>query len=149
MFAYALAHLTLLSRCPLQVPLHSGLALTVCLTEQIDIAGQLLRRVLHLVLQLLLSRHTCPSSKSGPYRLKVDRRVVGLNHRQGVCRDGDSGIAVEAFEVLLHYIASVDDGVRMRRSIVGLRIYLQVDAVKHRPNSGHHGIELSPLGLHL
>ena len=71
------------------------------------------------------------------------------DHRQGMGHSEDSGVLVEALEVLPRRLASVDDGVRTWWTIVGLRIYLQVDAVKHRPNSGHHGIELSPLGLHL
>ena len=80
MFAYALAHLTLLSICPILDPLHSGLALTVCLAEQIDIADQTLCRILHLILQLLLLYHTGPSGKSGSYRLKVDGRVARPDH---------------------------------------------------------------------
>ena len=76
MFVYALT-----GSSPLRL---LSLALTVYLTEQIDIAGQLLCRVLHLILQLLLLRRTRPrtrpSGKSGPYRLKIDRRVGGLDH---------------------------------------------------------------------
>jgi len=61
----------------------------------------------------------------------------------------DSGVAVEAFEVLPHRLVPVDDDVWMRWPIVGLRSCLHVDAVKHQPDSSHHGIELSPLGLRL
>ena len=75
------------SNSPLQM-LHIGfsplrslrLALTVYLTKQIDVTSQLLRRVLHLILQLLLLCHTHPSSEFGTYRLKVDGRVVTLDH---------------------------------------------------------------------
>ena len=61
----------------------------------------------------------------------------------------DSGVAVETFEVLPHRLAPVDDGVRTRWPVVELRSYLHVDAVKHWPDSGHHSVELSPLGLRL
>ena len=86
--------------------------------------GQLLRRVLHLVLLLLLSHRTHPSGESGPYRLKIDRRVVGPDHRQGMSHDRDSGISVEAFEVLPCRLAPVNDGVQMGRPVVGPRSYL-------------------------
>ena len=51
MFAYALMHLTLLSSVPYRSsPLRSlRLALTIYLAEQIDVAGQPFRRVLHLI----------------------------------------------------------------------------------------------------
>ena len=71
------------------------------------------------------------------------------DYRQGMGHGGDSGIAVEAFEVLPLCLAPVDDGVRTRRPVVGLRSYLHVDVVQHRPNSSQHGIELLPLGLRL
>ena len=64
-----------------------------------------------------------------------------------MCNGGDDGIVVEAFEVLPRRLAPIDDGVRTRWPIVGLRSYLYIDAVKQWPNSGHHGVELSPLGL--
>ena len=75
------------SNSPLQM-LHTGfsplrslhLALTVYLVEQINVAGQPLRRVLHLIFHLLLLCHTSPSSESGPYRSKIDGRVMRLDH---------------------------------------------------------------------
>jgi len=87
------------------------LALTIYLAKQIDIADHLLHHVLHLVRQLLLPYRTRPSSESGPYHFKVDRRVVGLNHRKGMCHDEDSDIMVEALEVLPHRLAPINDGV--------------------------------------
>ena len=91
----------------------------------------------------------CPSGESSPYRLKVNGWVVGPNHRKGVSNSGYDGIVVEAFEVLPRRLAPIDDGVRMRRPVVGLRSCLHVDAIKHRPDSSHHGIEFLPLGLRL
>ena len=88
------------------------MVITVYLAEQIDIAGQPLRRVLHLIFQLLLLRRTGPSGEYGPYRLKIDGRVVRLDHCQGMCDDGDRDVSVEAFEVLPRRLASVNDGVR-------------------------------------
>jgi len=70
-----------------------------------------------------------------------------LDYCQGMGHGRDSGIAVEAFEVLQRLLTPVDDGIRTRWPIVGLRSCLHVDAVKHQPNSGHHGIKLSPLSL--
>ena len=63
--------------------------------------------------------------------------------------DRDSGILVEALEVLPRRLILDDDGIRMGRPVVGLRSYLHVDTVEHWPNSGHHSIEFSPLGLRL
>ena len=108
------------------------MALTVNLAEQIDIADQPLRRVLHLIFQLLLLRRTRPSGESGPYRSKIDCRVVRPDHRQGMRHDGDSDISVEAFEVLPCCLAPVNDGVQMGRPIVRPRSYLHVDTVEHR-----------------
>jgi len=63
--------------------------------------------------------------------------------------DGDIGISVEAFKLLPRRLAPVNDGVRMGLPVVGLRGYLHVDIVEHRPNSSHHGIEFSPLDFFL
>ena len=120
------------------------MAITAYLAEQIDIAGHPLRRILHLIFQLLF-RRTRPSGESGLYRSEIDRRVVGPDHRQGMRHDGDSGVSVEAFEVLPRRLAPVNDGVWMGRPIVGLRSYLHIDTVEHRPDSGHHGVKFSPL----
>ena len=90
-----------------------GLAVTVYFAEQVDIADQLLCRILHLIFQLLLLCRTRPSSESSPYRSKIDGRVVRPDHRQGMGHDGDSGILVGALEVLPCHLALVDDGVRM------------------------------------
>ena len=57
------------------------LALSIHLAEQINVTGQLLHRVLHLIFQLLLLCRTHPSSESGPNLLKIDGRVVGPDHR--------------------------------------------------------------------
>ena len=59
---------------------------------------------------------------------------------------GDSGIAVEAFEVLPYRLAPIDEGVWMGRPVVGLRSCLHVDVVEHRLDSGNYGVELTPLG---
>ena len=107
------------------------MAVTIHLAEQVDVVGQLLRRILHLILQLLLSCRTRPSGKSGPYRSKIDGRVVRPDHRQGMCHDEDSGIVVEALEVLPRRVAPVDDGVRTWWPVVGLRSYLHINTVKH------------------
>ena len=58
-----------------------GLAIAVHLAEQVDVAGQLLRCVVHLIFQLLMLCHARPSGESIPYRLKVNGWVVGLDHR--------------------------------------------------------------------
>ena len=42
-----------------------------------------------------------------------------------------------------------DLSLHMLRAVVGLRSCLHVDAVKHHPDSGNHGVELLPLGLRL
>ena len=74
MFVCALAH----SNYSLLLKQHNSqsrspsFAIAVHLTEQVDIAGQLLRRVLYLILQLLVLHLTHPSGESGPYRLKVN-----------------------------------------------------------------------------
>ena len=52
-----------------------------------------------------------PFGESGPYRLKVNGRTVGPNHRKEVSNGGNNGITVEALEVLLHHFAPLDDGV--------------------------------------
>ena len=49
------------------------------------------------------------------------------DHRQGMGHDGDSGVSVEALEVLPRRLAPVDDGVRMWRAVIGLRSHLPVD----------------------
>ena len=72
-----------------------------------------------------------------------------LDHRQGVHHDRDIDVMVEAFEVLPRRLAPIIDGIRMGRPIVGLRSYLHVDTIEHRPNSGHHGVKFSPLGVRL
>jgi len=76
-------------------------------------------------------RRAHPSGKSGPYRLKVNDRLVRSDHRYGVCNGGDGGVTVEAFEVLPHRLALVDDGVRAWWPAVGLRNHLHVDGVEH------------------
>ena len=87
------------------------MALPVHLAEQVDVSSHPLRRVLHLIFKLLLLRHTSPSGKFGPYRSQIDGRVIRLNYCQGMGHGGDSGITVEAFEVLPRHLAPVDDGV--------------------------------------
>ena len=47
-------------------------AIAVHLAEKVDVADQLLRRVFHLILQLLVLRLPHSSGESGPYRLKVN-----------------------------------------------------------------------------
>jgi len=42
-----------------------------------------------------------------------------LDNHQGMGHDGDSGISVEALEVLPHRLAPVDDGVQTWWPIVG------------------------------
>ena len=91
-------------------------------------------------------RRTCSSSESGSYRLKVNGRVMGPDHRQGVCNGGDDGVVVEAVEVLPRRLAPLDDGVQTWWSTVGLRSHLQVDIVEHRFDSDNYGVELVPLG---
>jgi len=120
------------------------LALTVSLAEQINIAGQSLHRVLHLIFQLLLLHHTRPSGESDPYRSKIDGRVMRPDHRQGMGHDGDSGILVE---VLPCHLAPIDDGVQTWWPIVGLRSHLHVDTVEHWLDSGYYSVEFTPLGL--
>ena len=124
-----------------------GFAIAVHLVEQVNVTGQLLCCIFHLIFQLLVLCHARPSGESSPYRLKVNGWVVGPDHRKGMCNGGDGGITVEAFEVLPHHLAPVDDGVRTRRPIVRLRSCLHVDVVKHQPNFDHHGVEILPLGL--
>ena len=68
------------------------------------------------------------------------------DYYQSMGHDGDSGIAVEAFEVLPRRLAPFDDGVRTRRPAVGLWSHLQVDAVELRFDSGNYSVELVPLG---
>ena len=89
---------------------------------------------------------TCPSGEFGPYRLKVNGWVVGPDHRKGVCNGGDSGITVEAFEVLPRRLAPINDGVWTWWPTVGLWSHLQVDTVKYRLDSDNYGIEFVPLG---
>ena len=60
--------------------------------------------------------------------------------------DGYSGVLVEAFEVLPHRLAPINDGVRTGWPVVGLRSYLHVDAVEHRLDPGNHGVKFPPLG---
>ena len=62
-----------------------------------------------------------------------------------MCNGGDGGITVEAFEVLPRHLTPIDDGVWTRWLVVGLRSYLEVDAVEHRLDSSNYGIELAPL----
>ena len=83
-------------------------ATAVHFAEQVYVACQLLRSVLHLILQLLGLRLAQPFGKSVPYRLKVNGWVVGPNHRKGVSSDGNNGIAVE---VLPRRLAPLDDSV--------------------------------------
>ena len=99
-------------------------AIAVRLAKQVYVAGQLFRRVLHLILQLLGLRLTQPFGESSPYRLKVNGWVVRLDHRKGVTNSGNNGIAVEALEVLPRRLAPLNDGVQMRRPTVGLRSHL-------------------------
>ena len=60
-----------------------------------------------------------PFGKSSPYHLEVNGRVVGLDHRKGMSNDGNSGIMIEAFEVLPRRLAPFDDGVQTRWPAVG------------------------------
>ena len=120
--------------------------ITVRLIEQVDVVGQLLRRVFHLILQLLVLCLAHPFGDSSPYRLKVNGWIVGPNHRKGVSNGGNNDIAVEALEILPRRFAPLDDGVRTRWPTVGLRSRRQVDTVEHRFNSGDYGVELVPLG---
>ena len=72
---YALSRaLITLSRCYRAYPLSRSLSFAIALrlAKQVDVVGQLLRRVLHLILQLLVLRLAHPSSESGPYHLKVN-----------------------------------------------------------------------------
>ena len=62
-----------------------------------------------------------------------------------MCHDGDIGVLVEAFEVLLHRLTPINDGVRTGKPVVGLRSYLNVDTIEHRTDSGHHDVKFSPL----
>ena len=107
------------------------MALPIHLVEQVDVIGQLLHRVLHLIFQLLLLHRTSASSKSGPYRSEINGRVMRPDYRQGMGHGGHSGVMVEAFEVLPRRLTPVDDGVRTRRPVIGLRSCLDVNAVKH------------------
>ena len=107
---YALSHaLITLSRCYRAYPLSRSLSFAIALrlAKQVDVVGQLLRRVLHLIFQLLLLRRTHPSGESGPYRSKIDGRVMSPDHRQGMHHDEDNDISVEAFEVLPRRLALV------------------------------------------
>ena len=93
----ALSHaLTTLSRCYRSYPpsRSSGFTIAFCLAEQVDVTGQLLRRILHLHLnlQLLVLRLAHPFGESGPYCLKVNGWVVGLDHRKGVSNGGNNGV---------------------------------------------------------
>ena len=121
------------------------MAIAVHLAEQVDVTGQFLRRVFHLIFQLLMLRRARPFGKSSPYYLKVNDWVLGSDHCKGVGNGGDGGVAVEAFEVLPRRLVPIDDGVRTRRPTVGQRSHFQVDAVEHRLDSGNYGIELVPL----
>ena len=125
------------------------LALSVHLAEQVNVVGQPLRRILHLIFQLLLLCRARPSGKSSPYRSKIDDRVMRIDHRYGMGHDGDSGVSVEAIEVLPHRLAPIDYGVQTWRPVIGLRHHLHVDTVEHRLDSSHHDIEFSPLGSRL
>ena len=86
-------------------------AITAHLAEQVYIACQLLRCVLHLILQLLGLRLAQPFGEPAPYRLKVSGWIVGPNHRKGVGNGGHNGVAVEALEILPRRLAPLDDGV--------------------------------------
>ena len=109
--------------------------ITVRLSEQVYIVGQLLRCVLHLILQLLGLRIAQSFGEPTPYRLKVDGWVMGPNHRKGMSSDGHNSVVVEALEVLPCCLAPVDDGVRTWWPVVGLRSYFHVDVVEHRLDS--------------
>ena len=61
----------------------------------------------------------------------------------------DSGVLVEALEVLPLCLAPINDGVQKWWPVVGLRSHLHVDTVKHQLDSGYYGIKFTPLGLHI
>ena len=99
----ALSHaLTTLSRCyRAYSPSRSlGFTIAVRLTEQVNVVGQLLRRVLHLILQLLVLYLAHPFGESSPYRLKVSGWIVGPNHSKGMGSGRNNGVMVEAPEAL-------------------------------------------------
>ena len=126
MFVCTLAH----SNYSLQSIQHNSssrspnITIAVRLAEQVDVADQLLRRVLHLILQLLVLRLAHPFDESSPFRLKVNGWVVGPDHRKGMSNGGNNGVAVEALEVLPRRLAPFDDGVRTWWPAVGLRNHL-------------------------
>ena len=113
MFSALSRALTTLSRCYRQYSLSRSpsSAITVHLAEQVYVAGQLFRRILHLILLLLGLCLAHPFGESGPYCLMVNRFLVGPNHRKGVSNGGNNGIAVEALEILPCHFAPLDDGV--------------------------------------
>ena len=106
-------------------------ATAVHFTEQVYIACQLLRCVLHLILQLLGLCLAQPFGEPTPYRLKVNGWIVGPNHSKGVGSGGNNGVVVEALEALPRRLASFDDDVRARWPTVGLRNHFWFDAVEH------------------
>ena len=124
-------------------------AIAVHLAEQVYIAGQILRCVLHLILQLLGLRIAQSFGETAPYRLNVDGWVVGSNHRKNMSSDGHNGIAVEDLEVLPRRFAPLDDGVRTLPPAIELSSHFQVDAVKHWLNCNNYSVEVLPLGLGL
>ena len=148
MFSVLSHALTTLFRCYKQYSLSRSpsSAIVVHLAKQVYVAGQLFRRILHLILQLLGLRLAPPFGESGPYHLKANRLIVGPNHCKGVSNGGHNGITVEALEVLPCRLTPVDEGVWTRWPTVGLRSHLQVNAVEHRLDTGNYGVELAPLG---
>ena len=68
---------------------------TIRLTKQIYIAGQRLRCILHLILQLLGLRMAQSFGEPTPYRLKVDGWVMGPNNHEDMSSDGHNGVALK------------------------------------------------------
>ena len=95
-------------------------AIAVRLAEQVYIAGQLLRCVFHLILQLLGLHIAQPFGEPAPYSLNVDGWVMGPNNSKDMSSDGQYGVTVEALEVLPPCFAPLDDGVRALSPAVGL-----------------------------